>query len=206
MRAGLITVRFQWLEGLLAIALGILSAQIYFSRAPEQHHKSEVVLHAEDGAADMTLRNPNFPETFISSIHIDLTSPHHWVHLTWSGPEASQHEVGPFHSSPGRGRGNNNCDDVQESRRNRSNCTPKGNWTVEGFSDRMPTVRECKFVTWFKIAREIGFHSHASVPDSPASHGCVRLSEYAAQLIHNNSRAGTTKVVVDGTWSHQQPE
>jgi hypothetical protein len=75
-------------------------------------------------------------------------------------------------------------------------CTPKGVWMVEGFGDFMPSAQGCKFVTWFHSSREIALHSHADVPDYPASRGCVRLSQHAAQLIHNNAVAGRTRVIV----------
>jgi lipoprotein-anchoring transpeptidase ErfK/SrfK len=99
------------------------------------------------------------------------------------------------------GLGTNNCDDVAESNRKDSNCTPKGTFYVQGFSDSMPTYSHCRFVTWFQVARGIGFHSHPDVPDYPASHGCVRLDERAAQLIHNNAKIGETKVTVGGKWT-----
>jgi hypothetical protein len=51
------------------------------------------------------------------------------------------------------------------------------------------------------MPREIAFHSHSTVPEYAASHGCVRLSEHAAQLIHNNSVVGSTEVIVDGVWT-----
>lgn len=155
----------------------------------------------EASNADMSLRNDDYPHTYIESIHVDLTSPHHWVTLTWTGPRADRQETGPFHSSPGRGLGYNDCDNTDESTRNGSNCTPKGENVVEGFSDYLPTYPRCKFVTWFNKSRQIAFHSHWQVPYYPASHGCVRLPAHAAQLIHNNSRIGETRVIVDGTWS-----
>ena len=153
------------------------------------------------GNADMSLRNPDYPNTFIESIHVDLASPRHWVRLTWTGPDADRQEAGPFRSSPGRGLGRNNCDNFSESNRDGSNCTPKGEHVVDGFSDYLPSVPRCKFVTWFQMPRQIAFHSHWIVPSSPASHGCVRLDVHAAQLIHNNAVMGQTKVTVEGTWT-----
>jgi hypothetical protein len=191
----------QWLEGLLAAALGLLAVQIYWARQRSEAAPAEMVLHAEQGAADMSLRNVDFPRTFISSVHIDLTSPHQWVELTWTGPHAGEQETGPFHSSPGRGRGDNNCDDCDESNRGGSHCTPKGRRLVEGFGDFMPSSSSFKFVTWIHSSREIALHSHRDVPDYPASSGCIRLDEHAAQLIHNNAIAGQTEVVVEGTWA-----
>jgi hypothetical protein len=154
-----------------------------------------------DGAADMSLRNADFPSTYISHIEIDLTSPRHDVRLSWSGRLAARQQRGPFHSSPGAGTGSNDCDDPAECNRKDSNCTPKGEFTVEAFSDFLTSYPHCKHVTWFLPSRGIAIHSHPQVPNYPASHGCVRLGSHAAQLIHNNSLMGKTKVTVGGTWS-----
>jgi hypothetical protein len=151
--------------------------------------------------SDTSLRNADFPRTYISAIHVDLTSPNHWVELTWTGPNAASQKTGPFHSSPGRGLGNNDCDDVDESNRDGSNCTPKGKMRIEGFSENMRTCAVCRYVTWIQAARGIAFHYYPDVPNYPASHGCVRLEDvYAAQLIHNNSKIGATEVTIDGKW------
>jgi hypothetical protein len=154
----------------------------------------------QTATSDTSLRNSDYPRTYISSIRVDLTSPNHWVRLTWSGPEAASQERGPFRSSPGRGLGDNDCDDVDESNRDGSNCTPKGTMQVQGFSDTMPMYSHCRYVTWFQVARGIAFHYYPQVPNYPASHGCVRLNAHAAQLIHNNSKIGATEVIVDGKW------
>src|ERR1044072_6912825 len=70
------------------------------------------------------LRNADFTSTYISLIHLDLTSPNHSVTLTWAGPKAESQETGPFRSSPGTGWGTNNCDDNVESNCLDSRCTP----------------------------------------------------------------------------------
>ena len=179
-----------WLQGLLLCAVAGLCLQLIGARA-----------QTSPLAADFSLRNSDYPNTFISSIHVDLTSPDHWVRLTWSGPQATSQETGPFHSSPGAGLGENNCDDAAESNRNGSHCTPKGTMQVEALSDFLPSIPICRFATWFSLGRQIALHSHVDVPSYPASHGCVRLSEHAAQLIHNNVVIGRTQVIVGGTWT-----
>src|SRR4051812_5749973 len=65
--------------------------------------------------AEFELRNPDFPRTHIARIHLDLTSPNHFVTLTWIGPAAAQQPTGPFRSSPGAGWGSNDCNDAVES-------------------------------------------------------------------------------------------
>lgn len=155
----------------------------------------------ETGTDNTSLRNSDFPRTFISKIHVDLTGPNQWVTLEWSGPNARLQPTTRYHSSPGRGLGNNNCDDVAESHRPDSNCTPKGTMHVEAFSNSMVTSPACRYVTWFDTKRGIALHYYPFVPNYPASHGCVRLDEYAAQLIHNNSKIGETEVLIDGKWA-----
>ncbi len=188
---------------LLMIALAALSIQLLVLRLSAGRPASEMVLDAAQGSADMTLRNEDFPETYISTIKVDLTSPNHWVQLTWTGPNSGSQESGPFHSSPGGGRDDNDCNDCEESNRGGSFCTPKGTRFVEGFSDTMDPIEGYNFVTWFHSSRRISFHSHPNLPDYPGSIGCVRLNEHAAKLIHNNSIVGKTKVIVDGTWTRK---
>jgi len=196
-----LSLRRQWLDMLLVVALALLSIQLYLVSVESGIETSEMMLRANQGVSDMALRNADFPRTYIATVHVDLTSPNHWVELDWTGPMAASQERGPFQSSPGRGTGDNNCDDVAESNRGQSQCTPKGKRVIEGFSDHMRSARNMKFVTWINAAREIGLHSHPEVPVYPASIGCVRLNEHAAQLIHNNSVVGKTEVIVEGTWT-----
>jgi hypothetical protein len=165
-----------------------------------EHTPGERLTLDQTATSDTSLRNADFPRTYISSIRVDLTSPNHWVKLSWAGPNARSQETGPFRSSPGRGLGTNDCDDRDESNRDGSNCTPKGTLQVQVFSDSMPMYSHCRHVTWFQIARGIAFHYYPQVPNYPASHGCVRLDDYAAQLIHNNAKIGATEVIVGGRW------
>jgi lipoprotein-anchoring transpeptidase ErfK/SrfK len=158
----------------------------------------------ETGTDNTSLRNVDFPRTYISKIHVDLTGPNQWVTLEWSGPNARLQPTTRYHSSPGRGLGNNNCDDEAESHRPDSNCTPKGTMHVQAFSNTMVTSPACRYVTWFDTKRGIALHYYPIVPNYPASHGCIRLDEYAAQLIHNNSKIGETEVVIDGKWTFSQ--
>ncbi len=149
---------------------------------------------------DLEMRNPDFPNTYIQTIQVDVTSPFHWVHLVWTGPLAESAPKGPFHSNPGQGTGTNNCNDVEESNRDGSLCTPKGVFPVAGFANQLRTVRSCHYVTWVHLLRGVGLHSHKDIPYEPASHGCVRLEYDVAKLIHNNSRAGMTLIVIGGDW------
>lgn len=144
----------------------------------------------------------DFPNTYIGRIHLDLTSPNHWVRLTWVGSEAAGQDIGPFHSSPGAGWGTNDCNDPVESNCLDSRCTPKGLRKVEGFEDHLKDTPRHRYVTWIDIRRAIGFHSSSTIPQIPASAGCVRVEPYAARLIHDNSIVGKTEILIDGTWTN----
>lgn len=180
---------------LTALTLCVVSSQ------PARSQFSQ--LFSQQFVANYDLRNADYPNTYIAEINLDLASPDHRVTLKWAGPQAKQQETGPFRSCPGAGLGHNDCNDEAESRRNGSNCTPKGERLVEGFRDYLRDSPSCHYVTWFDKERAIGFHSHWSLPRFPASHGCVRMEEHPAQLIHNNSIEGKTKVVVAGAWSRR---
>jgi peptidoglycan LD-endopeptidase CwlK len=151
--------------------------------------------------SDISFRNDGYPETHISLIEVDLQGPNHWVTLTWSGPNASLQKTGPFKSSPGRGLGSNNCDDVEESNRIGSQCTPKGMFVVEGVSDALSTNANATFVTWIDMRRSVAMHYFPDVPSYPASAGCIRLERASAQLVHNNVIVGQTTVEVKGKWT-----
>ncbi|MDZ4658731.1 MAG: hypothetical protein SH868_14240 [Bythopirellula sp.] len=193
-------MRFSSLNIALMIGLLALVSQGIYHCANVYYSQEQPFATAEDGWAALSLRLNDYPETYIASIQVDLTSPKQSVRLNWLGPNAAEQNSGPFHSSPGVGVGGD-CNEYEESRRTDSCCTPKGEWEVAGFNDYLPSVPECKHVTWFHIPREVALHSHPDVPAYPASHGCVRLESFPAQLIHNNSIAGKTKVIVDGTWT-----
>ena len=148
------------------------------------------------------LRNADFPNTYISQIHVSLNDPQHAMTLTWTGPQAGTQETGPFHTSPGAGVTGTNCDDPATSRRSGTNCTPKGTRAVEGFAAHLNSDARAVFVTWFQQSRGIALHYFPSVPNFAASHGCVRIElKRVAQLIQENSRISLTQVTVDGTWT-----
>ncbi len=153
-------------------------------------------------SASQPLRNAGFPDTYIKQISVSLDDPDHWMTLTWTGPDASSQETGPFRTSPGAGAKGINCDIAATSRRSGTKCTPKGTLPVSGFQSRLNSDSRATFVTWFQRARGIALHYFPSVPKYAASHGCVRIeSKRVAQLIQENSRINLTKVVIDGTWT-----
>jgi hypothetical protein len=178
-----------WLEFALAIGAGHLCWIIY--AAVSALEPGEVAFQ----------RNSDFPNTYISRIHLILT-PESNVTLSWTGPKSKFQDTGPFHSSTGAGWGENDCNDPIESNCANSRCTPKGARMVEGFRDFLDDHPESRYVTFIDIRRRIGFHSSLIVPPYPASQGCVRLDPYAARLIHDNSIVGKTEILIDGTWTN----
>ncbi len=150
---------------------------------------------------DLEMRHPGFPETYVSDVYVDLTSPHHHAWVEWTGPGAEAGPRGPWSSVSGTGRPGLDCNDPAVSNTTDTYCTPKGHFAVAGFADQLLGTPSCHYVTWVHFPRAIALHSHWELPDHPASHGCVRLPREAAKLIHNNSRAGLTHVHIDGTWT-----
>jgi hypothetical protein len=143
-------------------------------------------------------RVSDWPTTHITSIGVDLTSPEHGVTLTWSGPNAGTQVTGPFHSSPGAGCCDKDCDNATTSRQDDSRCTPKGSATVHGHNCQMTSYPEARNVTWFSRGG-IAFHYYPSAPSVPTSHGCVRLGRDASRIIYDNTVVGTG-VNVGGKW------
>ena len=147
----------------------------------------------------------DYPQTYISSIAVDLSTQQ--VTLTWSGPAASGRDTGPFECSPGRGilsNGTcNDCDNITVSQTAGTNCTPKGTDTVDSKANFLSRYPEAMFVTFFDLRRGVAFHYYPSVPDYPASHGCVRLHLYPAILIYDNVVSSVTQTNVFGSWSRR---
>ena len=151
---------------------------------------------------DLGMRNPDFPNTYIETIHLDLASPDHAVRLVWCGPLAKGAPVGPWRSCPGRGKPGVNCDDAVASNVVDSFCTPKGIFAVAGFSDHLHRATTCYYATWVLHApRYVAMHSHGDIATHPRSEGCIRLTNEVAKLIHNNSRAGLTMIHIGGRWT-----
>ncbi len=151
---------------------------------------------------NLAMRNPDFPKTYIEAVYLDVTSPNHWLSLSWTGPRAQVGPVGPWRANPGRGKPNFDCNDITGSNMIDSWCTPKGVFPAAGFADHLDGVTECHYVTWVvHEPRYIGLHSHRIIPKHSASHGCIRVPYDVAQLIHNNSRVGLTLIHIDGQWT-----
>lgn len=151
---------------------------------------------------DLAMRHPDFPNTYISEVHVSLDNPEHLVYIVWAGPQAGSSPAGPWRSTPGAGQNDYNCDNVADSNTLNSNCTPKGIFRVKGFSDHLQIATGCRYATWvIHKPRLIAIHTSVQIPDYPASGGCIRMPAEAAKLIHNNSIAGVTLVSITGKWA-----
>ncbi|MEM6359200.1 MAG: DUF4157 domain-containing protein [Bacteroidota bacterium] len=150
-----------------------------------------------------------FPATYIEHIDVNVTNPCR-VTLRWTGPDASSQPTGPFHATIGNGAGRNNCDNTADSNVSGSNCTPKGDFTIERQACSLGAFPDAKNASYFQSARGIAFHYWPNRPNCPASHGCVRMSMEHSELIWDNcinertakghGKPATT-VHVGGTWS-----
>ena len=150
---------------------------------------------------DLAMRNPDFPETYIEAVHIDLSHPADGVRIKWAGPHAADGPTGPWCFTPGKGGVGLDCDDDVESNIVDSRCTPKGVFPVVGFADHLRLTPICLYATWVLYApRFIAIHSHTQLPKTPASSGCIRMPYSTAKLIHNNSKVGVTLIHIYGTW------
>jgi hypothetical protein len=151
-----------------------------------------------------------FPDPYISHIDVNITNPAS-VRLTWSGTNTSAQPTGPLHGTIGNGAGTHNCNDTTVSNTADTNCTPKGNFTIERQACHLGGHTQAKNASYFHSGRGIAFHYWPSRPDCPASHGCVRMEMADSELIYDNvisevtadrhGRAATT-VTVDGTWEN----
>lgn len=138
-------------------------------------------------------------DTFITKVIVDLSTQK--VTLEWTGPAASTKDKGPFHCSPGKGMPGLDCDDVETSKKNGTLCTPKGDFEVIRHERRFASSPKAEWVTRFQDdSRGIALHFYPTVPDYPASNGCVRIASLeAAKLIHDNTKPGVSVVSVSGT-------
>jgi L,D-peptidoglycan transpeptidase YkuD (ErfK/YbiS/YcfS/YnhG family) len=137
-------------------------------------------------------------ETYIAKVVVDLAKQE--VTLEWTGPDAAKKEKGPFKCSPGKGKAGVDCDDVETSKKSGTLCTPKGDFKVIRHEKAFASSPNAKWVTRFQSdARGIALHYYPTVPDYPASSGCVRIKSLeAAKLIHDNTKAKVSVVSVSG--------
>ncbi|MEO1098761.1 MAG: DUF4157 domain-containing protein [Bacteroidota bacterium] len=130
----------------------------------------------------------------IVKITIDLTAQN--IKTKWS----DKRETGPYHISSGKGCPNTKGDPCKNPKRSDKDtyCTPAGKgFKVEGLGGEKYKNRNGDSMSWyvaFVASRGIGIHNAQPVTGTPKSHGCVRVEESVAKMIHNNV---TTKTKID---------
>ena len=158
--------------------------------------------------------NTDFPRTYIDRVSIDLGDMTSGLTLSWVNPTGLTLPTGGFAISPGAGLCCDNCDDEATSRLAHHNCTPKGSWRVHNKGCLLPGSDWARNPTYFSRAGIAIHNGEPYLPGHPASHGCVRTTEEASRIVHDNSiysaryRADPerglpdrrTEVVVSGTW------
>jgi Domain of unknown function (DUF4157)/L,D-transpeptidase catalytic domain len=159
--------------------------------------------------------NTDFPRTHVTTVRIDVGNLTTGMTLTWHNPTGLTLPAGGFPISPGAGLCCNDCNDVTTSNAGGSLCTPKGSFRVYRKGCELSDTSWARNPTYFDESRSgIAIHT-GPLPGFPASHGCVRTTEEASRIIHDNTifsdrfRADPaqslpdrrTAVEVTGTWS-----
>jgi hypothetical protein len=207
--AGCATQKQSWTDWMAAhdsvrepAPFGELEASAYATNFPYRPNYERNQGAAAGPGFNLSARNPDFPDTYLAMVHVDLTAPSNAVHMVWTGSAAAGAPTGPWRSSVGRGQPCYDCNEVEDSNTLNSWCTPKGVFPVAGFDDHLNAVPSCHYVTWVvHEPRYIAIHSHKDIPDQAVSHGCIRVPLEVAKLIHNNSLAGVTRIHIYGQWT-----
>jgi Domain of unknown function (DUF4157)/LysM domain len=144
--------------------------------------------------------NRDYPDVYVSRVNINLSNLTSGLRIVWSSETAqtrTMFRIRDYNFSPGLGLCSVCCNTRIESNTPDSLCTPIGLFTVtrnsrphlDGFDDAL-------YPTEFSrpgIAIHVG-----SLPARPASHGCARTTNAAAQIIQYNSIVGVTEINVTG--------
>ncbi|GAB4107755.1 hypothetical protein GCM10028791_02020 [Echinicola sediminis] len=131
----------------------------------------------------------------ISKITINLTNQN--LKILWSNGKTR----GPYDISSGKGCPNTKGDPCIDPKRGDKDtyCTPVGsNFKAEKLGGEDYKSAAGDAMSWymaFVTERGIGIHNAQAVTGTPKSHGCVRVVESVAELIHNNVTKSSTIVV-----------
>lgn len=155
--------------------------------------------------------NTDFPTTHITRVNVDLSAQE--LSLVWNNPSSLNLPTGPYDISAGAGLCCRDCNNETASQTAGSLCTPKGTFRVHSKSCVLSNTSWAKNPTYFSRA---GIAIHAGpIPGYPASHGCVRTTEEASEIIHDNTVYSASyaadeerglpdrrsEIQVSGTWS-----
>ena len=155
--------------------------------------------------------NTDFPLTHITRVNVDLSAQQ--LSLVWNNPSSLNLPAGPYDISAGAGLCCRDCNNETASQTSGSLCTPKGTFRVHSKACVLSNTSWAKNPTYFSRP---GIAIHAGpIPGYPASHGCVRTTEEASEIIHDNTVYSAsyaadeerglpdrrTEIQVGGTWS-----
>jgi hypothetical protein len=136
------------------------------------------------------------PSRHITHVYVDQAGQSQTVRWRWSDT-GMDGRVAPCSA----GKGHCCCEDpgtpacsAQDTRATDSNYTPVGNFVVA----RPAHSNHPPFWTEFVPNRGIALHQYTPVDGTPLSHGCVRMDEADAEIVHTGARPGVTVVHVTG--------
>ena len=147
--------------------------------------------------------------TYIKRIYINISDLSAGMRLEWENPCNLPVPRGPFQFNPGAGLCCLDCNDEHTSQQDDTLCTPKGTWIVDGKAPVLPgPATWARNATYFFRSRGVAIHAgDGRLFSEPASHGCIRTTTEASEIIHDNTIFSTrfgdrrSQVIVYGTWS-----
>jgi lipoprotein-anchoring transpeptidase ErfK/SrfK len=133
------------------------------------------------------------PPPWIERININLTNQN--LNIRWSNQRTSRsYDICSGKGCPNTGRNPCSNPNIEDSY-----CTPTGTFYNLQLGGETHINRSGDNMCWYVqfSGRGIGIHNCQPVVTNPSSHGCVRVIESVARLIHNNV-ARSTSIVVSG--------
>ena len=136
--------------------------------------------------------------------HIDVDQAAQTMTVTWSDGTTESHAV-----STGKGRPNTKDDPCKTQ--TEKNCTPNGDFKVGSLGNQNTKNEHGDHMSWYVEltggasvdGRGIGIHDSQPIPGTPASHGCVRVGDSAAddafaKKVNKHVVPGKTTIHVSG--------
>lgn len=148
-----------------------------------------------------TRRIRDWPTTYITQVDVDVGNMSSGMTLTWENPGGLAVPAGPYPICPGAGVCCRNCDDETASRVSGSDCTPKGTFPVDSTTRGLRSTAWALNATFFQRPGIAIHNGEAYLRSTPSSHGCVRTSLEASEVVNDNVRMGVTNIHVHGTWA-----
>ena len=148
-----------------------------------------------------TRRIRDWPTTYITQVDVDVGNMTTGMTLTWENPGGLAVPTGPYPICPGAGVCCRDCNDDAASQVAGSDCTPKGTFLVDSTTRGLRSTAWALNATFFQRPGIAIHNGEGYLRSTPSSHGCVRTSLEASEVVNDNVRMGTTNVHVHGTWA-----